>query len=112
MHRRRHVLQRGLALIGFGLVAGCRNAWLPGQPASLRRIGYLAPDLSPSPTRPPAPILTAFIEGLRELGYVDGQTVQIVYRWGEGQEERLPALATELVALPVDVILAAHTSAA
>jgi len=53
-----------------------------------------------------------FREGLRDLGYVEGQTVVIVYRWAEGKYERLPALVAELIGLKVDVIVAAGTPAA
>jgi len=67
------------------------------------RIGWLA-------TNFPAanPHLTeAFLQGLRDLGYVEGRNVVIEYRSAEGKLERLPALGAELVALKVDVILAA-----
>lgn len=49
--------------------------------------------------------LDAFEEGLRELGYVDGDNITVVYRSAEGRHERLPALAAELVASKVDVIV-------
>jgi putative ABC transport system substrate-binding protein len=51
----------------------------------------------------------AFRQGLRDLGYVEGRTVLIEYRDAEGRFERLPALAAELVALKVDVIVAGGT---
>jgi ABC-type uncharacterized transport system substrate-binding protein len=54
----------------------------------------------------------AFRQGLRDLGYVDGRSVVIEYRDAEGKYDRLPALAAELVALKVDVIVAADTPAA
>ena len=66
------------------------------------RIGYLAIDLAgadPSPRN-------TFLQGLRDLGYVEGRNVVIEYRDAEGKLERLPALAAELVALKVDVIVA------
>jgi putative ABC transport system substrate-binding protein len=50
-------------------------------------------------------MLDSFRQGLRELGYVDGQNVVLAYRYQEGQPERLPALAAELVGLPVDVLV-------
>jgi putative ABC transport system substrate-binding protein len=50
-------------------------------------------------------------EGLRDLGYIDGQTVVLAARWAEGHDERLPALAAELVRLPVDVLVAVGPAA-
>jgi putative ABC transport system substrate-binding protein len=50
-------------------------------------------------------VVDAFRQGLRELGYVEGQTIAIEYRWAEGEEERFPGLASALVHLKVDVIL-------
>jgi putative ABC transport system substrate-binding protein len=55
-------------------------------------------------------VIAAFLEGLQELGYVEGHNVAIEYRFGEG-DEALAALAAELVALPVDLILASGTNA-
>jgi len=73
------------------------------QPAAkIARIGLLGgndPVVS-------AHLLEAFRQGLRDLGYVEGRNVLIEYRFAEGKFERLPALAAELVALKVDVILA------
>jgi putative ABC transport system substrate-binding protein len=54
----------------------------------------------------------AFLQGLRDLGYVEGRSLVIEYRNAEGKSERLPALAAELVALKADVIAAQGTSAA
>jgi putative tryptophan/tyrosine transport system substrate-binding protein len=56
--------------------------------------------------------LSAFRQGLRELGYVEGQNVVIEYRSADGRSERFPDLATELVRLKVDVIVTRGTSAA
>ena len=52
-----------------------------------------------------------FLQGLQDLGYTDGQNIAIEYRWAEGHEERLPALAAELVQLNVDIILAGGSPA-
>src|SRR5271169_261232 len=53
-----------------------------------------------------APLAESFRQGLQDLGYVEGKTIAIEYRSAEGKPERLPALAAELVQLPVDVIFA------
>lgn len=66
------------------------------------RIGFLGLS-SPSDY---APYLNAFLQGLRELGYEEGRNIGIDYRWADGREERLPELASELVALRPDVLVA------
>ena len=71
------------------------------QQAKVARIGVLGePTASTYATR-----IEAFKQGLRELGYVEGQNIAIEYRWAEGNLERLPGLAAELVRLRVDVIV-------
>ena len=77
------------------------------QAAKIARIGYLAVNLAPIPH-----MREAFLQGLRDLGYVEGRNVVIEDRSAEGKFERLPALAAELVALKVDVIVASGTLAA
>src|SRR5438046_10464987 len=52
-----------------------------------------------------ASFLAAFIQGLKQAGYVDGHNVMIEYRWAENQNDRLPNLAAELVRYPVSVIV-------
>ena len=77
------------------------------QAAKIARIGYLSLNRGAAPH-----LREAFLHGLRDLGYVEGRNVVIEYRDAEGKLERLPALAAELVALKVDVILAPSTVAA
>jgi putative ABC transport system substrate-binding protein len=95
---RRHVLV---------LVAGALAAPLASfaqQPTKIPRIGFLHPA---PPGGVPGMRLEDFRDALHELGYVEGKNVQLEVRWGNGEFERLPALAAELVQLKVDVIVAA-----
>jgi putative ABC transport system substrate-binding protein len=71
------------------------------QPTRTPRIGFL----SNGNSTPVSPQLNAFRRGLRELGWIEGQTVTIEYRWAEGNSDRLPALVAELVQGKVDVIV-------
>src|SRR5215469_1516589 len=70
----------------------------------LPRVGYLA--AGPSLDRFSPYLIEAFREGLRESGYVEGQSVTIEFKFAEQRYERLPELAAELVRLGVDVIFA------
>ena len=71
------------------------------QPAKPPRIGYLGGGSSSGAQH----LLEAFRQGLRELGYIEGQNLTIDYRWAEGRSEQLPGLAEELVRLRVEVIV-------
>jgi putative tryptophan/tyrosine transport system substrate-binding protein len=75
------------------------------QPGKVFRIGYLGTSL-PSLEKP---FIDAFLEKLRELGYVEGETIVIDYRWAEGQDDRLPNLAAELVRTKPNVIVTTGT---
>ena len=77
------------------------------QPTKVHRIGYLSPGFSPSRLS----TLEALRQGLRDLGWVEGENLTIEYRVAEGEVERLPALAAELVHLPVEVIVAGGSAA-
>ena len=69
------------------------------QPKKVPRIGLLVPSSSDSTRK------DAFLQGLRDLGYVEGKNITIEYRYTEGQLDRLPDLAAELVRLKVDLIV-------
>ena len=73
------------------------------QAPKMPRIGFL---IAPAPSTI-SDRIEAFRQGLRELGYVEGQNIVIEYRYAEGKFDRLPDLAAELVRLKVDVIVAA-----
>jgi putative tryptophan/tyrosine transport system substrate-binding protein len=96
------------------LLAGAAAAWPMAartqQAGKVYRIGFLgdSPGVFPD-------AIEAFRQGLRDLGYVEGRTVAIEYRWTEGKPERMRELAEELVRLKVDVIMAPssiHTAGA
>jgi putative tryptophan/tyrosine transport system substrate-binding protein len=76
------------------------------QEARIPRVGILSPH---GPTV--AWVADGIREGFRELGYIEGKTIQIEYRYAHGQFDRLPELASELVRLNVDVIVAVVTDA-
>jgi putative ABC transport system substrate-binding protein len=65
------------------------------------RIGYISDT--------PGPYAEAFRQGLRERGYIEGETIAVEYRWAEGRHERLPDLVAELVQLQVDVLVPVGT---
>jgi len=92
-----------MRLIGLVLALALAPLVAEAQPAEkLARIGYLS--LGSAADTP-----KALLQGLRELGYVEGQNLVIEYRYAEGKAERLPDLAAELVSLKVDIIVAGGT---
>ena len=88
-----------LVLIG-GTMTPARA--LRAQQKAMPSVGFLS-GASPVPT---ASYVAAFLQGLGETGYVEGQNVAIQYRWAEGRYDRLPTLAADLVDRKVDVIAA------
>jgi len=91
--------RRELMLLLGGAMTAARG--LQAQQKTKPAIGYLAsatPEVN-------VLLLPAFLKGLSETGYVEGQNVAIEYRWAEDRYDRLPALAAELVAAKVDVIV-------
>src|SRR6266513_3790599 len=94
--------QRRDFLVAVGALLAAPLAAEAQQAPKVPRIGYLASNLESSRRS-----LEAFLQGLHDLGYVEGRNVVIEYRDAEGKLELRPALAAELVALKVDVILAA-----
>src|SRR5215468_9548813 len=77
------------------------------QPARLPTIGFLGQSTRSAATEWTA----AFVQRLRELGWIEGRTVAIEYRWAQGREERFAEIAAEFVRLKVDVIVTSGTPA-
>jgi putative ABC transport system substrate-binding protein len=101
--RRQFVQSVGVA--GLGLVAGCGR--LPGQqqsqarPSPTRRIGYLSLNAESGDV-----YRGAFLQGLHDLGWVEGQNLAIEYRYAAGAAEQLPVLAAELVGSNIELLVA------
>lgn len=96
-----------ITLLGGTVVTGPLAAHAQMQ-RKMARIGYLGAGIrtvSPNPR-------DALLQGLRDLGYVEGQNFVLVDRYAEGQQERLPELAVELVRLEVDIIVATTSGSA
>ena len=84
-----------ISLLG-GTVVSWPLAVRAQQPAKVPRVGILSPAASET-----AATLTAFREGIRNLGYIEGQTIALDFRLSKGMMDALPALAAELVRIPV-----------
>src|SRR5262245_66182594 len=93
--RRRNLMTVLAGAAAYPLLAGAQQNAMPV-------IGFLS---SRSPGEAAA-VVTAFHQGLAEAGYVERQNLAIEYRWAEGQYDRLPALAADLVGRRADVIVA------
>jgi putative ABC transport system substrate-binding protein len=93
----------------LGVLGGAAVAWplsaRAQQPSKVVRIGIL------SLTSGPSPADEGFQNGLRQLGYVEGQNLVMLYRWAAGRKERLVDLAIELLQLKVDVFASGSTEA-
>jgi putative tryptophan/tyrosine transport system substrate-binding protein len=99
MRRREFITLVGGAVAAWPIVARAQQPPVIGFLNSASHDGY-------------TPFVTAFLQGLKETGYIDGQNAKIEYRWAEGQYDRLPALVADLVHQPVTVLAATSTSAA
>ena len=104
---RREFLRGSLALAGLGLLSGCGVASPVAQQAKVHRIGYLA---AGSRQGVRAAMAESLLDGLRELGYVEGHNITIDYRFADTGDQ-LPALAAELVGLNPELIVASGTPA-
>jgi len=74
------------------------------QQLRIPRIGFLQRRVAPTPTNPD-PLASAFLQGLRDLGYIDGKNIQLEHRYAGGASDRLAAIVAELLDLNVDVLV-------
>ena len=100
----RLVVTRPTTAVVLLLLSASLDTAAAQPPEKVPRVGYLNPGSSSDPLRQRR--LEAFRQGLRELGYVEGQNIAIESRWAEGKYDRYPALAADLVRSKVDVIVA------
>src|SRR5258706_10302841 len=103
MNKRRKLI----IALGVGALAAPLASFAQRPTARMHRIGFLGN----STAALEANLVGPFREGLRDLGYVEGQNIVIEYRWAEGKYERFPALIAELLAQRVEVIVTAGTPA-
>src|SRR5215831_4175673 len=93
------------------LLGGAAAAWplaaRAQQPAKVPTIGFLGASTPSSASKS----VTAFVQRLRELGWIENRTVAIEYRWAEGRDERFAEIAAEFVRLKVDVIVTSGVAA-
>jgi putative ABC transport system substrate-binding protein len=104
MKRREFITLLGGTAATWPLAARAQSAM------KIYRIGILLPNTPEIATRNPR--IQAFLQGLRELNWIDGRSATLEWRYGEGQLSRLPALAAELANIKVDVIVTAAAPAA
>src|SRR5262245_16421943 len=97
----------------ISLLGGAAAAWplaaRAQQPERMRRVGVLMPGAADDPEFQAR--MTAFVQGLAQLGWIDGRNVRIDTRWGVADADRIRKYAAELLALAPDVILANSSAA-
>ena len=100
-------MRRREFIVGLGGAAAWPVVARTQQSTKIPRVGILSPANNEA-----AATLAAFRNGIHDLGYVEGQTIVLEFRLSKGNFDALPALAAELVRIPVDVIVTDTTTAA
>jgi putative ABC transport system substrate-binding protein len=101
MQRRAFITLLGGTAVAWPLAARAQ------QPGKLKTIGFFSPNTSSAAS----PWTTAFVQQLRDLGWIEGRTVTIAYRWGEGRTERAAEFMAELMSAHGIGCVKTHTSA-
>jgi ABC-type uncharacterized transport system substrate-binding protein len=94
----------------ISVLGGAAAAWPLGaraQQTPLPVLGFLRNTSAASSTN----LVAAFRQGLKEVGYIEGQNLAIEFRWSDGRDDQLPIMAADLVGLPVAVLVAANLTA-
>ena len=102
-------MKRRQLLIVFGASALAASFPALAQPGKVARVGFLA--VRSRATPPATEPYTGFVQGMRELGYIEGKNLVIEWRYADGKYERLPSLAAELVKLKVEVVVTTGAAA-
>src|SRR4051812_9297445 len=98
--------RRALLAVLALLPAGARpSAWAQAPSGKVARIGWLLPGTRAAQE----PLVEEFQRGMVELGYIEGRTVATDYLYADGDLDRLPGLAAQLVAMKVDIIVTVST---
>ena len=95
--------RRAALALAAALALGAAAAEPPARAVTIGLLGLFAP---PGPQQPD-PLELGFMQGLRELGYVEGKTLRVERRWADGSTDRLAAMADELARMKLDLIIAA-----
>lgn len=103
------MLTRIIVVLLVSLVHSSLGLAQTQQPKKVARVGYLWHGFPPPQSAPPS--RSAFYQGLREVGYIEGKNLIVEYRYSEGNPKRFPHLARELVSSNVDLIIATSTPA-
>jgi putative tryptophan/tyrosine transport system substrate-binding protein len=94
-------MKKNILWIGIYASLSVFSSSVDAQQPKLPRIGYVSTNYASSP----GPLVEAFGEGLRELGYINGKNIVVEYRYAEGKDDRIPSLVRELLRLDVGVLI-------